>query len=192
MKRFTTLAAAAAAILSLALAGCSASDAAVPDTPSADLLASHNLTDMSAREIVDTLDRMNVSDRPADLIASVQPDALVLTDNVTEVSLDMPDDVSYVSVAPFVSQTHECFYHSLTTCRGELSAQQIEVRFIDDATGNVILEETTTTFDNGFAGFWLPRNLSGTIEVTYDGKTGETPFSTANDAATCITTLQLT
>lgn len=192
MKRFTTLAAAAAAILSLALAGCSASDAAVPDTPSADLLASHNLTDMSAREIVDTLDRMNVSDRPADLIASVQPDALVLTDNVTEVSLDMPDDVSYVSVAPFVSQTHECFYHSLTTCRGELSGQQIEVRFIDDATGNVILEETTTTFDNGFAGFWLPRNLSGTIEVTYAGKTGETPFSTANDAATCITTLQLT
>lgn len=192
MKRLTTLAAAAAAILSLTLAGCSTPDAATPDTPGTDLLASHNLTDMSAREIVDTLDRMNVSDRPADLIASVQPNALVLTDNVTEVSLDMPDDVTYVSVAPFVSQTHECFYHSLTTCRGELSAQQIEVRFIDDATGNVILEETTTTFDNGFAGFWLPRNLSGTIEVTYDGKTGETPFSTANDAATCITTLQLT
>ena len=192
MKRLTTLAAAAAAILSLTLAGCSAPDAATPDTPGTDLLASHNLTDMSAREIVDTLDRMNVSDRPADLIASVQPNALVLTDNVTEVSLDMPDDVTYVSVAPFVSQTHECFYHSLTTCRGELSAQQIEVRFIDDATGNVILEETTTTFDNGFAGFWLPRNLSGTIEVTYVGKTGETPFSTANDAATCITTLQLT
>ena len=192
MKRLTTLAAAAAAILSLTLAGCSAPDAATPDTPGTDLLASHNLTDMSAREIVDTLDRMNVSDRPADLIASVQPNALVLTDNVTEVSLDMPDDVTYVSVAPFVSQTHECFYHSLTTCRGELSAQQIEVRFIDDATGDVILEETTTTFDNGFAGFWLPRNLSGTIEVTYDGKTGETPFSTANDAATCITTLQLT
>lgn len=192
MKRLTTLAAAAAAILSLTLAGCSAPDAATPDTPGTDLLASHNLTDMSAREIVDTLDRMNVSDRPADLIASVQPNALVLTDNVTEVSLDMPDDVTYVSVAPFVSQTHECFYHSLTTCRGELSAQQIEVRFIDDATGNVILEETTTTFDNGFAGFWLPRNLSGTIEVTYDGKTGETPFSTANDAASCITTLQLT
>ncbi len=192
MKRLTTLAAAVAAILSLTLAGCSAPDAATPDTPGTDLLASHNLTDMSAREIVDTLDRMNVSDRPADLIASVQPNALVLTDNVTEVSLDMPDDVTYVSVAPFVSQTHECFYHSLTTCRGELSAQQIEVRFIDDATGNVILEETTTTFDNGFAGFWLPRNLSGTIEVTYDGKTGETPFSTANDAATCITTLQLT
>lgn len=192
MKRLTTLAAAAAAILSLTLAGCSAPDAATPDTPGSDLLASHNLTDMSAREIVDTLDRMNVSDRPADLIASVQPNALVLTDNVTEVSLDMPDDVTYVSVAPFVSQTHECFYHSLTTCRGELSAQQIEVRFIDDATGNVILEETTTTFDNGFAGFWLPRNLSGTIEVTYDGKTGETPFSTANDAASCITTLQLT
>ena len=67
MKRLTTLAAAAAAILSLTLAGCSAPDAATPDTPGTDLLASHNLTDMSAREIVDTLDRMNVSDRPNSL-----------------------------------------------------------------------------------------------------------------------------
>ncbi|WP_455133218.1 hypothetical protein [Microbacterium aurum] len=51
---------------------------------------------------------------------------------------------------------------------------------------------STTTFDNGFAGFWVPRSLQGTIEVTYGGRSGTTPFSTTGDAATCITTLQLT
>ena len=143
------------------------------------------------QEIIDSLDRMNVSDRPSDLIASVRPDALVLTDNVQEVVLDMPDDVTYLSIAPYIEQTHECFFHSLTTCRGELSGQDIEVRIVDDATGDVIVTESTTTFDNGFAGFWVPRDLQGTIEVTYNGRSGTTPFSTADEKATCITTLQL-
>lgn len=190
MKRPTILAT-AATILALVLVGCSA-PGTNPDPAGADLLAEHGFTDMSAPEIIDSLDRMNVSDRPADLIASVSPDALVLTDNVQEVTLDMPDDVTYLSIAPYIEQTHECFFHSLTTCRGELSGQDIEVRIVDDATGDVIVAESTTTFDNGFAGFWVPRDLQGTIEVTYNGRSGTTPFTTADDAATCITTLQLT
>lgn len=190
MKRPTILAA-AAAVLALVLVGCSAPDTN-PDPAGADLLAEHGLTDMSAVDIIDSLDRMPVSDRPADLIASVQPEALVLTDNVREVTMDMPDDVTYLSIAPYVEQTHECHYHSLTTCRGELSGQDIEVRIVDDTTSEVIVAESTTTFDNGFAGFWVPRSLQGTIEVTYGGRSGTTPFSTTGDAATCITTLQLT
>lgn len=191
MKRPTILATAAAAILALVLVGCSAPDTN-PDSAGTDLLAEHGLADMSTPEIIDSLDRMNVSDRPSELIASVRPDALVLTDSAQEVVLDMPDDVTYLSIAPYIEQTHECFFHSLTTCRGELSGQDIEVRIVDDATGDVIVAESTTTFDNGFAGFWVPRSLQGTIEVTYGGRSGTTPFSTTGDAATCITTLQLT
>lgn len=190
MKRLTLLAAAAAAF-TLVLTGCSATEPEPTPAESA-FLTEHGLADMSTTEIIDTLDRMPVDDRPGDLIASVRPDALVLTDNVEEVSLAMPDDVTYVSVAPFVDQTHECYFHSLTTCRGELSGQQIDVRIVDDATGDVVLEESVTTYDNGFAGFWLPRDMTGTFEVTYDRKTGSTPFSTADDAVSCITTLQLT
>ncbi len=73
-----------------------------------------------------------------------------------------------------------------------LLGQDIEVRIVDDATGDVIVTESTATFDNGFAGFWVPRDLQGTIEVTYNGRSGTTPFSTADEKATCITTLQLT
>ncbi|WP_455133126.1 CueP family metal-binding protein [Microbacterium aurum] len=140
MKRPTILAA-AAAVLALVLVGCSAPDTN-PDPAGADLLAEHGLTDMSAVDIIDSLDRMPVSDRPADLIASVQPEALVLTDNVREVTMDMPDDVTYLSIAPYVEQTHECYYHSLTTCRGELSGQDIEVRIVDDTTSEVIVAES--------------------------------------------------
>lgn len=191
LKRLTTLAAATAAILTLVLAGC-ATTAAAPELDGSNLLTEHGLAGMEAPEIIDSLDRMEVSDRPADLIASVQPDALVLADSGQEVSLDMPDDLTYMSVAPYIAQTHDCFFHSLTTCRGELSRQQMEVRIVDETTGDVLVAETTTTFDNGFVGFWLPRDLQGTIEVTYDGRTGMTSFSTAGDAATCITTLRLT
>ena len=191
MKRQTFLAA-AASLLALVLIGCSTPNTPPAESAGADLLAEHGLTDMSAPEIIDSLDRMKVSDRPSDLMASVRPDALVLTDNVQEVVLDMPDDVTYLSIAPYIEQTHECFFHSLTTCRGELSGQDIEVRIVDDATGDVIVTESTTTFDNGFAGFWVPRDLQGTIEVTYNGRSGTTPFSTADEKATCITTLQLT
>lgn len=187
MKRLTLLAAA----LALVLTGCSAVGPEPTLTESA-LLTEHGLADMSVMEIIDTLDRMPVDDRPTDLIAAVRPDALILTDNVREVSLAMPDDVTYVSVAPFVEQTHECYFHSLTTCRGELSRQPIDVRIVDHATGDVIRNESVTTYDNGFTGLWLPRDVTGTIEVTYDGMSGSTPFSTANDAASCITTLQLT
>lgn len=191
MRRLAVLTAAGAAILALLLAGCTP-PAAAPQSVEASLLTEHDLTGMTAPQIIDRLDRMSVSDRPTDLIASVRPDALILTADEQEMSLAMPADVSYVSIAPFVEQTHDCFFHSLTTCRGELSSQPIEVRILDSATGDVLVDEATTTFDNGFVGYWLPRGAEGTIEVTYAGRTGTTAFSTTNDAPTCITTLQLT
>lgn len=51
--------------------------------------------------------------------------------------------------------------------------------------------EATTTFDNGF-GFWLPDDATGLIEVSYQGRTGTTEFSTTDDGATCVTDLRLT
>lgn len=97
-----------------------------------------------------------------------------------------------MSVPPYVDQTHECFYHSLATCQGELSGEDVRVRTVDDETGEVLVDEQTTTFDNGFVGFWLPRDIAGTIEVSHDGLTGTAGFTTTDDGATCLTTLRLT
>ncbi|HWL60422.1 MAG TPA: CueP family metal-binding protein [Microbacteriaceae bacterium] len=191
MRRLHLAAATAATALALVLTGCATPEPGPTPAASA-LLAEHDLDDLSTMELINKLDQMRVIDRPTEFIASVRPDALLITDGVHEESFAMPEEVTYVSVAPFVEQTHDCYFHSLTTCRGELSGQQIDVRILDAASGATLVDESTTTFDNGFAGFWLPRDITGTIEVTYDGKTGSTPFSTATGAASCITTLRLT
>ena len=88
--------------------------------------------------------------------------------------------------------SHDCFYHSLTTCLGELDNEDIQVTITDEATGEALVDEATTTFDNGFIGFWLPDDATGLIEVSYQGRTGTTEFSTTDDGAICVTDLRLT
>ena len=191
MKR----AAIAAAALALALTGCSAAD---PE-PTADgtvsqdtFLTTHGLAAMDAVEIIDHLDRQKVTERPTDLIASVRNDELLLSSDDQEVVVDLPDNQTYVSIAPYLTSTHDCFYHSLTTCLGELNNEDIQVTITDEATGEVLVDEATTTFDNGFIGFWLPDDVTGLIEVSYQGRTGTTEFFTTDDGATCVTDLRLT
>lgn len=183
----------------MALAGCSNASPETDQEPvspptittdHADFLAAHDLDGMDGKQIIDHLDRVPVVDRPTDLMASVRADQLLLTDEEQEVAVPLGEDGFYLSVAPYVDQTHECYYHSLTTCRGELANQDIGVR-ITDETGEVLVDEQVTTFDNGFVGFWLPRDVDGTIEITHDGLTGQSAFSTSNEGATCMTTLQL-
>lgn len=119
MKR----AAIAAAALALALTGCSAADPepTADGTESQDtFLTAHGLAAMDAVEIIDHLDRQKVTERPTDLIASVRADELLLSSGDQEVVVDLPDNQTYVSIAPYLTSTHDCFYHSLTTCLGEL------------------------------------------------------------------------
>src|SRR5699024_5847661 len=136
-------------------------------------------------------DRMPVTDRSTELMAPVRADQLLLTDAEQEVALPLAEGEVYLSVAPYVHRTHECCHHSLTTCRGELTHQYIDLLTVHDATGEGLVDEEVTTFDNGFAGFWLPRDVDGTIEVTHDGLTGRSAFSSDEEGATCLTTLQL-
>ncbi|WP_324653868.1 CueP family metal-binding protein [Georgenia sp. H159] len=192
MKRLATVLGA----LVLVLAGCSSADTDTDTEPAAtgaqaEFLDAHGLAGMDTAEIIDHLDRLGGADRPTDFMASIRPDKLVFSDGQQELAVDMPEDRFYLSVAPYVDQTHECFYHSLTTCQGELTDQDLGVRIINDE-GEVLLEEQMTTFDNGFVGIWLPRDVQGTIEVSYDGLTGATDLATTDDGATCLTTLQLT
>ncbi|GAA2920062.1 hypothetical protein JOD62_000392 [Microbacterium keratanolyticum] len=193
------------ATAALLLAGCAApsiqpktpdatapSTAAVEQVDAAELLAPLGLDGQDARSVIDALEALPVDERPSDLIASIRTEELLLKSaDGREASLPMPADVFYTSVAPYVTQTHDCFYHSLTTCRGELSSTPLAVTIIA-ADGTVIVDETVTTNDNGFAGFWLPRDLDATITITQDGRTVTAPLSTTDEDATCVTTLQLT
>lgn len=190
MLRRISVAAAAAALL---LAGCSSTgddDGAEALSGAGSLLEDHDLTGLEAREVVDRLERLASDERPQ-FMASVQVDDLLLSDDDgTEVTLPMPADAFYLSVAPYAEQTHECFYHSLTTCQGELDDEQVEVTIRTD-DGQVLVDEEVTTFDNGFVGFWLPRNVEGTVEVSHDGRSGAADFGTGVEDPTCLTTLRL-
>ncbi|GAB2933884.1 hypothetical protein GCM10027280_22150 [Micromonospora polyrhachis] len=142
-------------------------------------------------EVIDQLDRLDLQQRPADLKASVRPSELMVSAGGQEHSLALPGDRFYLSVAPYVQRTHECFYHSLTTCKGELAGVEVQVRVVDDASGKVLVDEVSTTFANGFVGFWLPRGITGTLRIASGGKVGETTISTGPEAPTCLTTLRL-
>lgn len=197
-RRSLTIASAVLAT-ALVLTGCSTASTG-PASPSsatqpvdAQLLAEHDLAGLDAPQIVERLDTMPVADRPTDLIASVQPDALVLTDGEQrETRLPMPDDEFYISVAPYREQTHACHFHSLTTCLGELFDTEVRVTLTGD-DGQVLLDEPRRTYDNGFIGIWVPRGIEATLTIAHEGQTGTATISTVNgDDPTCITTLQLT
>ena len=175
----------------LLLAGCaSATEEQQPAGGS--LLTAYGLDGLNARELIERLDTMLVADRPGDLIASVGPENVQLSDSKgNESVVDLPVDEFYVSVAPYISQTHNCFRHSLTSCLGELGNQEVHVMVTDNSNHEVLVDKTTSTYDNGFIGLWLPRNVEATITVRHDGRAASTVISTSPDAPTCLTTLQL-
>ncbi len=171
-------------------ADASTASAANPDAE--ELLADRGLDGMDTVELIDHLDRLGGTDRPDDLFASVRPDQLVLVADDVETSVPIPEERFYLSIAPYVDRTHECFNHSLTTCTGELASTPVQVRIVDNSTNEVLVDETATTFANGFVGFWLPRDIEADLEVSYDGKTARSDIGTGDDDPTCLTTLQLT
>lgn len=187
------LAAAFAAVL--LVAGCTATTTPEP-TPSAaadPILDDHGLAGLDARQLIERLDAMPVADRPTDLIASVRPDEVLLTDDQgRETNVPIPEGEFYVSIAPYVNQTHDCHFHSLTTCLGELQDVEVRVTITDDATGAVVVDQALRTFDNGFVGLWLPQGIEGTLVVEHDGLSATSDISTVNeDDPTCLTTLRL-
>jgi hypothetical protein len=180
---------AAVAATALVLAGCSGGS---PEPSALDaLLDRHDLAGLTGRQVVDRLEGLETADRPTDLVASVRATELVLADEAYETTVPLPEDAFYLSVAPFVDGTHECFYHSLTTCQGELADQPVSVTVVDAATGEVLVEEDTTLGANGFVGYWLPRDVDAELRVEHEGRVGTTTVSTGADDPTCLTTLQL-
>lgn len=157
------------------------------------MLADHGLEGLGAREIIERLDAQAVAERPADLVASVQPEQLVVADDAgRQTALPMPEDEVYLSAAPYESQTHECHFHSLTTCLGELQNQEVQVTLADRATGEVLVDQELRTFDNGFVGMWVPKGIEAELTIEHAGKVATAVVSTRNaDDPTCLTGLRL-
>lgn len=207
MHRNTALALATPALaVALGLAGCSSSEQVTPaaTTPAASApaasaegavqgkLSQLGLDGKDTVAVINALDQTQ-KDKEIGLNGSVRQNELLLTsgeDKSTETSMPMPKDKTYVSVAPYVDKTHECFAHHLTGCQGEQVGKDFQVT-VTDAQGKKIVDEKATTYENGFIGFWMPRDVKGTLSISGEQGKGSIPLSTAADAPTCITTLQL-
>ena len=197
-RRRNALAAVFVAILALVLAGCAitpsgpAPSSVSSQTSEREFLADHGLSGLDVRQVIERLDTMPVADRPTDLLASVQPEALVLTDDQErETRLRLPEDEVYISIAPYRDQTHDCYFHSLTTCLGELASEEVQVT-LTGADGEVIIDEARQTYDNGFIGLWVPRDTEVTLTIEHEGQEANAKISTMNDDdPTCITTMRL-
>lgn len=184
----------------MALAGCAGSgepDGTMAGNPaesaaSSELLAEHDLDGLDARELIDTLDAQPLAERTGDLSSSITGSTLTLTDqhrHATEIAL--PEDEVYVSIAPYRTQTHECYNHSPTGCVGELRNTEVDVT-VTDGSGGTIVDEPISTFDNGFVGLWLPRDIDATVTIAHAGETSTATLSTAGDEVqTCVTTMKL-
>lgn len=170
----------------------SRSTAEAPDPQADRILAAHGLQGLDAVTLIERLDALAVTARPADLMASVRPTELLVSDRSGEpVSVPIPGDRFYLSMAPYAQQTHDCHFHSLTTCLGELRNTKVHVTVQRADTGETLVDQDLTTFDNGFVGVWLPRDIDASVRITHDGRTATRTVRPGAQDATCLTTVKL-
>lgn len=123
--------------------------------------------------------------------ASITSQQLIVTaENSEKSTYDLPDDEFFLSIAPFVENTHPCEIHSLTGCQGEMVNQEFDVYVVDEK-GNTVLDQKMSSQANGFVDLWLPRDQTYQVTIEHEGKTAKSEISTFKDDNTCITTMQL-
>lgn len=146
--------------------------------------------DMEMQNIKELVNEYS-GDKTKDESASITSNQLILTDKEgKESAYALPEEEFFVSVAPYINETHPCTNHSLTGCQGELTNKDVAV-YIEDSKGNVLVDETMKTLANGFIDLWLPRDQTYNIKMEHKGKTVKSSFSTYESDGTCITTMQL-
>lgn len=61
---------------------------------------------------------------------------------------------------------------------------------IEDADGQIIMDEEVQALGSGFIDFWLPRDETFTVTIEHDGNVTEKEISSFEGDNTCITTMQ--
>ena len=149
------------------------------------ILVRLDLNDQELTSIVMALDER--LDEPQDIGARITGEALLLYQGEDEVSVPLPEDLFFVSIAPYINDVHPCQVHNLITCRGELYGETMLITItLND--GSVLYSEERTTQANGFIGLWLPAGIEGTLSVEMPNRSVSYPISTYANSDTCITT----
>lgn len=143
--------------------------------------------DKNVKQIVE---EFSLAKRTAKSVSAKSSELLVLENDGTQKTYPMPKNEFYLSIAPFVENTHTCYNHNLATCKGELVNQTVHVS-VKNASGKVLIDKDVQTFQNGFLDLWVPRGEKLKVKVDYNGKSSEEEIPTNENDRTCITTMQL-
>lgn len=147
--------------------------------------------DMPAEDVKDLVNEYSAGHFSDEKAATITATELIITDQEDNESVyNLPEGEFFVSIAPFLTETHPCTDHSLTGCQGELAHKDFDV-LIEDSGGNMIVDDTMNSGENGFIDLWLPRNQTYQVTITHEGKQVESDISTFVEDGTCITTMQL-
>ncbi|WP_040948997.1 CueP family metal-binding protein [Gorillibacterium massiliense] len=123
--------------------------------------------------------------------ASITSNQLIVTRSGSRsVTYELPTNEFFLSIAPYVEKTHPCATHNLVSCRGEMVNEEFKV-FIEDIEGNVLIDRSMKSQENGFIDLWLPRDKKYNVTVEQNGKIAKSEISTFDNDDTCITTMHL-
>lgn len=141
-------------------------------------------------DIKELVQAYTVDELDAESASITSTELIVKEEGKSETIYELPSDEFFVSIAPFINETHPCEVHSLTGCQGELVEEEFDVT-IKDSSGETVLDETKKTEKNGFIDLWLPRDDVYDVKITQDEKVTESEISTFEKDQTCITTMHL-
>ena len=174
-----------ALLASVSLVACNEADKKEVET-TAPVTETQNNEKANIKELVYNLSNRIVTDKSA----VIMQDQLIVQDSAGDTVYDLTNEDFFVSIAPYIEQTHPWTNHSLTGCQGELVEQEFKV-YIEDMDGKVIVDETLKSQPNGFIDLWLPRDKKFQVKIEHAGKMVEAELSTFETDGTCITNLQL-
>ena len=116
-----------------ALLALSISGTAIAAQSDAEFLAAHGLAGKTTEQMVEAIDSSPQA-RPLPYNAGITSTELKLSDGTQQFSYPLGDKF-YLSFAPYLMQTHPCFNHSLSGCRGELANTPFDVKVTEKRQG---------------------------------------------------------
>lgn len=96
-----------------------------------------------------------------------------------------------LSIAPYIHQTHPCYFHIPTGCTGEIKSKKIQIKIVDIKTKKIVKFGVVETGKNGFIDLWMPKGNIFEVSLYYQGKSVTQTISTTDGAKTCITSMKL-
>lgn len=153
------------------------------------ILEVYGLENQSVEEVVQLLESGAID--ATGLTAFINSEELNLQTKKDSITLKLPESMFYLSFAPYITSSHVCQTHYLTSCQGEMKNQAFSVKVVLE-DGTVYLEKELVSENNGFVGLWLPKDIKGVLHINFEDMHVSSSISTYEEDPTCLTTpLQL-